>query len=138
MIKTRKVLLLVSAVLLLAGCATGPEPPAPEQTLEERAQARWEALIARDYGEAYQYQSPGFRRSNPMDAFARDQGRRPFNFLFAEVQGSECEQDDRCTVTVRVRYQPTSGPAELRRMRPYRNLQETWLRIDDQWWFVQN
>ncbi|MFU8832498.1 MAG: hypothetical protein ACNA7J_10115 [Wenzhouxiangella sp.] len=120
---------------LLAGCAT--TPPVAEQSVEERAQARWNHLVTRDFDEAWTYYSPGFRETTSVRAFDRDMHRRTIRWLEAQVRSATCE-GDRCNVSVAVTYQALAAPAGQGRMRVTRNLDETWIRLDDQWWFVQN
>jgi len=132
----RQILIMISVLAgLLAGCAT--TPPATEQSVEERAQARWDHLVTQDFDAAWEYYTPGFRETTPVRAFDRDMSRRPIRWLEANVLSSNCEED-RCAVSVAVTYQALAAPAGQRRMRVTRNLDETWIRLDGQWWFVQN
>ncbi len=129
--------LIISALLasLLAGCAT--TPPVAEQTVEERAQARWNHLVTREFDAAWEYYSPGFRETTSVRDFDRDMHRRTVRWLEADVRSADCE-GDRCTVSVAVTFQAIAAPAGQRRMRVTSNLDETWIRLDGQWWFVQN
>lgn len=132
-----KVVVLGLATLLLAACA-GPGGRAPaEVSVEERAQERWDYLVEREFGNAWNLHSPGFRETTPRDEFERDMRRRPIRWLVAEVRSAECE-GDRCDVRVAVTYQAIAAPAGQRRIRMTRNIDETWIRLDGQWWFSQN
>jgi uncharacterized heparinase superfamily protein len=94
-------------------------------------------LIARDFQNAWELHSPGFRETTPVDEFTRDMARRPVRWLAAEVRSAECG-DDRCEVRVAVTYQAIAAPAGQRRLRMTRTLEETWIRLDGRWWFTQN
>lgn len=123
------------AVLILAAC--GPqEPPRPDhEIVAERAQARWDALIAGDFATALTYYTPGFQEQTPADAFAADMSNRPVQWVSAEHRESTCE-GDRCAVEMLVGYRLPSAPAQLSGLGNQRPVEETWVRIDDGWWFV--
>lgn len=125
----------LAVVALLAGCATAPD--VAEQTVEERAQARWDHLVARQFGQAWEYYSPGFRATTTAEDYTFDMVRRQVRWTAAEVLGSECEED-RCQVTYRVEYRPVTGPSHFRGMDLSRTQEESWIRSDGQWWYVQN
>ncbi len=128
---------LALAVCFLAACAgTGGGPV--EQTVEERAQERWDHLLARDFEEAWALYTPGFRSQTDPRAFAGALSNRPVRWLGAVVRpDSDCD-GDRCRVVVDVTYQPIGAPAGQGRLRMTRPVDETWIRVDGQWWFVQN
>jgi hypothetical protein len=135
--KAPGLILAVVAAALLAACAGTGGPVPAEVSVEERAQERWDHLIARDFQTAWQLHSPGFREATPADEFARDMVRRPVRWLAAEVRSADCE-GDLCNVRVAVTYQAVAAPAGQRRIRMTRTLEETWIRLDGQWWFSQN
>ena len=122
-------------VALLAGCATTDGPI--DQTIEERAQARWDHVLDQDYARALAYYTPAFRSAIEPDDFRRDMSRRQVRWTNAEVQAADCAEQ-RCSVAVRVFYQPTQGPQEFRDMELSRVREETWIRLDGQWWYVDN
>jgi len=134
-IKSCAPVLMAFGVALLAGCATTDRPA--DQTIEERAQARWDHVLDQDHAAALAYYTPAFRSAVEPDDFERDMARRQVRWTDAEVQTAECEEQ-RCTVAVRVFYQPSQGPQEFRDMELSRLRDETWIRLDGQWWFVDN
>jgi hypothetical protein len=133
--KIRTGLSALAVVALLIGCATAPD--IPEQTVEERAQARWDHLVARQFGQAWAYYSPGFRATTSAEDFTFDMVRRQVRWTAAEVLSSEC-QGDRCQVFYRVEYKPATGPTHFRDMALNRTQEESWIRSEGQWWYVQN
>jgi hypothetical protein len=125
------------AAMLLAACAGTGGPVPAEISVEERAQQRWDYLVAREFESAWTLYTPGFRQTTSADDYRRDRARRPVRWLTGQVQDAVCE-DDRCQVTVVVTYQAPTAPAGQRRIRMTRNIEETWIRLDGQWWFAQN
>jgi hypothetical protein len=122
-------------LIVLTGCATTADEPI-EQTIEERAQARWDLMLAQEYVAAREYYTPAFREANPPSAFVQDLARRQVRWTRAEVQSADCDEQ-RCGVDVRVHYRAGMGPAEFRNMELSRVIDETWIRLDGQWWYVQ-
>jgi len=114
--------LLAVVVLVLAACQPAEEEP---QSVEERAQARWDHVLAKEYEQAWNYFSPGFRDLHP------------FQWTSAEVIGSKCKENQ-CDVTVSATYRIARGPSELGEMVMPKELTEKWVRTDGQWWYVKN
>ncbi len=128
------VLLAAGAILLLAGCATAP-PKTPEQAVAERAQARWDALVERDFGTAYTYYSPGFRSAMTLDEYRGQLSQQRVRWTGAEFLGVEC-QAQVCEAEFRVAYDyrmPVQGVGTVSSRRP---LTESWIRADGKWYYV--
>lgn len=132
-----RTVLAVTVVLALAACATTGTDSVPTQSVEERAQQRWAHLVERDFEAAWALHTPGFRQTTNAADFSRDMARRPIRWLSATVQSADCEAD-RCEVVVAVTYQAIAAPSGQRRLRLTRPVEETWVRLDGEWWFVQN
>lgn len=132
-------ILLAAAGLLLAGCSPSDPPteaaPADGEIVMERAQARWDALVTGDHETGYGYYSPGFREQMPLVDFTIDMRSRPVQWVAADVLSADCD-GDRCTVETEVEYRVPSAPAQMSGMGNRRPIEETWIRIDDAWWFV--
>lgn len=131
-----KILIAFCLAAFLAACATAPR--APLQTVEERAQARWDLMLGKQYGEAWEYYTPGYRETVERDVFAQNLGQRPVRWLEAAVQGADCEEEDRCTVRAQIRYDVPSARYGMDQMVNTRTIQETWIRVGGEWWYVSN
>lgn len=132
-----KALLVALGALLLAACAGTGAPVSDEASVEERAQQRWENMVARDFAAVWEFYTPGFREVTPQSDFRSEMARRPLRWLQASVRDADCDADQ-CRVRVDVTYQAIAAPAGQSRTRMTRLLDETWVRLDGQWWFVQN
>lgn len=132
--KFRVAVLAVLAAALLAGCADNRPP---EEIVAERAQARWDALVAGDYAAARAYYTPGFRETSTAEEFAAEMSARPVKWTAAEVFEVTCESDAaRCEARSRVRY---STPAVMPGVGPMKSVSgstETWIQIDGDWWYT--
>ena len=126
------VLGLAAGLLLLLLSACGTEPSAladltPEEVVEERAQARWDALLAGDVEQAYGYASPAYRSAKDLPRFQARFGSA-IRRTAAEVTIVECNAE-RCSVTVMVTYEvPQLRTGNTRALR------ETWILSDGEWW----
>ncbi len=129
----RLFLALVFMALMLAAC----QPQEPSETVEDRAQARWDLLLERDFEAAWEYMTPGYRETTNRYDYARDMAGRPLRWLSAEVVAKDC-QEDLCKISILVGYRAVGAPAGMGQMRLSREIEETWIRLDGAWWFVQN
>lgn len=127
----RRTLVVALLAAVLAGCAS--TPPAPEQIVRERAQARWNALLKGDFERAYAYITPGGRAVVPLATY-RGRIGNAVTWKSAEVASVTCETLEMCTVQVKVTYLPVMRRASVGTIERY--LDETWVVDAGQWWFV--
>jgi hypothetical protein len=115
--------------LTLAACSA-PEP----QTLEERALARWQHLIERDFESAWQYFAPGYKDAHPSQAFVTEMAERPIVYRDVSLIRTNCD-GDRCEVTLDVTYQVPRGASGQGPSRISTTIRERWISLDQTWWF---
>ena len=125
------VLVTVAVVMLLAGC----QPAPPEETVEERAQARWDLILDNEFEKTYELYSPGYRQTVDVYAHVMEMRNRPIRYTGARVESAECEPEI-CKVRVRVEYRATGAPAGLGRVPGNRVITEDWIRSNDRWWYA--
>lgn len=122
---------LIFAGLSLIACE---EPLTPEQRVAQRANARWQAMIAGEYEKAYGYLSPGFRLK-VKDFTYRNRFAGKTTFRSAKISGVVCEQDS-CQVTVDTEYTVHAIPPFAMDLdRPGKD-NERWVLLDKEWWLV--
>lgn len=133
--------LTLIAVLFLAGCASGPPlTDAGKARLLERAEARWQALAARDWGTAYEYTSPAYR-----SIFTREMYKTKFSYMVDwELTSVEFVNYDAraavASVAARVMSKPvkqTSAASVAIGAVPTRFV-EQWILVDGEWWYSAN
>lgn len=125
----------VAATAMLVGAAlAGCGNEAARQTVEQRAQARWDALIAHQADKAYDYLTPGYRQTHARDKYVEEMNNRPVRWQNAKVNGKECD-GDRCSVEVVVGYNVPLNPSmgAVKSLAPQK---ETWLRVKGVWYFL--
>jgi hypothetical protein len=130
------VCLLISSAVNIAAESDVTEPvevSSPESTVATRAAERWAALVQEDYEAAYAMLSPGYRAKVPPKAYrARFEGRT--DWKDAEVREVSCEGET-CTVKAYATYR-FLGTAKFPPMDGEYGGEETWVRLDGQWWHV--
>lgn len=119
--------------LVLSGCAL-LKPPPPEEVVRERAQARWNALLAGKFEDAYQFLSPASRNVVSLQRFRASIGGAD-TWKGAEVHKVTCSQADRCTVSIKVSYSAILRGRSLGTIDT--SVEETWLLDAGQWWLPQ-
>ena len=119
------------AALVLGGCAATGVGKTPEQIVAERAAARWQAIIANQWPNAYEYATPGYRAATSVEVFQGTTVNAAIRRETAEVVRVECSQADSCTATVRLTYQPIMPGYP----RMSTELNERWM-LDDGTWYI--
>jgi hypothetical protein len=123
----------VLLLALVSACAT--VAPTQDEIIAERVQARWDALIARDYAKAYSYYSPAYRsRSTAVDLEIKLRMQR-VKWIGAKYVSHSCSGDV-CTVDVDLKYQMAKPVPGVSSWGSVNRIQEQWIKVDGQWWFV--
>lgn len=120
-------------VALLAGCATQTGTVAVaaksrEAIVQERAQARWDALLKKDMARAYELYSPASRAVLGYEDFIRS--IRVGFWKAAQVDKVVCQAEDACEAYVTIEYQHRGSQVRT-------PIRETWIRMEGNWWYVQ-
>ena len=126
-------LLTVLAALLLGGCALNPA--AQEQKVVDRAQARWDAVIARDLETAYTYYSPGYRSATSVIDFAVELSTSRVAHTSAEYVSHECHEA-RCEVKFSVGFRVPAPVPGMTVFNSKQMIEDTWVRTDGNWWYL--
>lgn len=128
---------------LLGACASHPAPAdiaeASPQWLEaqkpriaERAQARWDALIAGDFARAYAFQTPEYRSVFSAQQFAGNFGTA-VAWRLARVKSVQYDQSNVARVVVEVEYE---APVGLVNAKGVRQMSENWLYSEGSQWYI--
>ena len=120
------------AALLLSACAATQQAKAP---VVERAEARWEAVVANQLEAAYEYYSPGFRSANSLIDYGVSMRTRQVRWSSAEYLDHDCEAD-RCNLRFNVGYKVLNPAPGLSEFDGKQIVNETWVRTNGQWWYL--
>jgi hypothetical protein len=131
--KKMKFCLYLLSAAFLSACAgpTKVEPVAQvRHPVELRAEARWSAMIAKDFPKAYSFLSPGSKSANTAEQFR--QKFRPINWVSARAVSSDCDAEKcRVKVALTITDHRLGGDATT-------VFEEVWLQDSGQWWLVFN
>lgn len=119
--------------VLLAACAASPA--ARDELLQQRAQARWDALLAGDFAAAYEYFSPGYRSGKSVADFEIDIRSRRVQYVSAAYQQHACDETA-CTVKMLVGYRVVRPVAGVPEWNSTSLVEERWINSGGSWWFL--
>jgi hypothetical protein len=106
-----------------------------QETVEQRAQQKWEAAVQGDWARVYDFMSPGMRKLRDKQSFVARMQKAALAYTKAEVQGAECEEES-CDVTIRV-YSLYRGVIQAAQGMEFDALvHEKWIWKEGAWWFV--
>jgi hypothetical protein len=126
--------LCMLALALLSACAT-TSAVSPDDEVKARAEARWEALLARDYASAYDLYSPGYRSTISVTDFEIGIRLRRVRWITAEYLSQNCEEST-CTVTFRVGYRVNSPVPGVDVWNGYDTIEDQWIKTGGEWWYL--
>lgn len=126
-------LLAAAATALLTACASTP-PATPEEAVQQRAQARWNALLKHDFAQAWGYFVPAYRAVVSLDRY-KSTMKNGAPWVDVKVGTVHCESATKCTADVLIEGKPVGVASFSGNVRT--GVQETWLLEDGTWWLYQ-
>jgi|ERR1700733_12835335 len=122
------------AVLLGAGCATTPAKDENNSVIKQRSIERWDLLIAHKADKAYDYLSPGFRKTISREKYAEEMNERGLRWDKVDYGSQECDATT-CKVRLLVQYKINlnGSVGTVKSMGPQ---VETWIKADGKWFFL--
>ena len=123
------------AIVAVSACATTPGARDTDKIIPERAQARWDALLAGDIETAYTYLSPGYRSTMSVVDYGIALSTRRVKWKSAKYLGHQCEEQ-RCAVRVEVGYSVAQPMPGVNSYDSTNIRDETWIKTDGQWWHL--
>jgi hypothetical protein len=123
---------LVCCLLLLSACAGNVSK---ESQIEERATARWDALLSNDVATAYEYLSPGYRSSVSLNQYQRSLLLRQVSWTTASYKGSECTEVS-CKVKISLDYVVRGAIPGVKEFKGTQNVAESWVSVGGVWYLV--
>lgn len=127
-----KGLALLCSLLLLSACAT-TATKTPD--VQERANARWEALLSGDIASAYEFLSPGFRSSVSSVQYQRAILLKRVQWTGVEPEGHECTETS-CSVKFILSYRVAGALPGVKSYEGKMDIEEPWVMVDKQWYYV--
>ncbi|MDY0205315.1 MAG: hypothetical protein RBR82_01680 [Pseudomonas sp.] len=130
---------VLAIVLSMSACAV-MQPKTTEENVLKLAEKRQTALLAQDFKKAYKYMSPGYRELNTVENLMSDYAG-VYSWKSSDVLNATCD-DGVCRVNVKVfvdigLMQSAATPDQERVLVPRVN-RETWIKLDNKWWFSKS
>lgn len=131
----RRVFVLVFTLsgLFLTACAS--QTAEPENAISERAQSRWDALLAGDFETAHAFFSPGYRSKVSVIDFAVKVRTQPVRWTSAEYLDHSCTETT-CTVRFNIGYTVARPVAGIDKWNGTSITEEKWIKTEGQWWYL--
>jgi hypothetical protein len=133
LVKSGLLLAFMFTGIFLTACATSPESAG--DTIEKRAQDRWDALLAGDYETAYSFYSPGFRSTTTMIDLAIKIRSQRVQWVSAEYKDHSCDESA-CTVNVLVGFKIAKPVKGMKVWESSSLVDEQWVKTEGQWWYL--
>ena len=129
-----KFIATVLALMLLSACAT-TSTSSPEDIVRERAEARWDAQLSRDYASAYAYYSPGYRSAVSVTDFEVELRMRRIRYTSATYMDQNCG-DNTCTVRFNVGYRVSVPVPGVSVWNGFEVINDRWVKTGGEWWYL--
>lgn len=128
--------LAITAIVAVGGCQSGSDAGDDSvESLKARAVQRWNYLIEKKAEKAYEYLTPGYRKSKSLEQYVAEKSSVGLNWKHASAGKTECEEDV-CTVFVSLDYEvslPNTGGKPIETFAP---LREKWVKLNGKWYFL--
>jgi hypothetical protein len=132
------------ALAMLAACATPGQRPAgvagapgmtPEETVEQRAVKRWELLIDKQYDQAYDLLSPGYREVRSKEDYVNIMRGRPLQWTRVHFRKADCEAEA-CSVDLEVHAEFEMPVLRVGTVETLTVVTENWILDSGTWYLV--
>ena len=122
-----------AAALLVAGCASLGNTT-PEEKVQQRAEAFWQARLKGEPEKAYALLSPSYRKVRTFEQYRAQYGAAT-GVKAASVVNVTCEAE-KCTARIKIEAAPALMGVNVGTIAT--GVDETWLLEDGQWWRFQS
>lgn len=127
-----KKLALVCVCMALSACAANV---VKTDSIEYRAQERWDKILSGDLQGAYEFLSPGYRSSVSSLSYQRSLLIKAIRWTDANYKSSECDEST-CKVTLEVDFAISGALPGVKSYEGKKDIVESWVRIDGVWYYV--
>ena len=129
--KIKSTVLIMVAALLLTACQDKEEGK-----LDNRIIAYWNFKINKDFKNAYQFLSPGWKSNESELSYSVRMGMSRVKWLGVQVISKNCKQIDLCKVKVEIEYEYQFKGVGGQEMRVKTGLDENWIMKENTWYHV--
>jgi len=132
--KTKLILLILGTLFLLTACEDSEKGK-----LDNRINAYWQHKINKEYGKAYEFTTPGYRKLVNKEDYILKFSNNNIEWVGSKLKNKKCEKKEVCTAILMVtyKYNMKLGMAGSEDVRVDTELKERWLIKDNTWYIVQ-
>lgn len=119
-------------IMSLTGCKDSVED------LDTKSVKRWEAIIASDYETAYEYFSPGYKKTESQASFASKTANAKVRVDWKSVNfiSKSCESETQCSVKLEILYKYTFPRKSMGEIEVPTTITEKWINKGGKWYFL--
>lgn len=126
-------LILIPCLCLLSACAGFGKPA--EQQVQERAQDRWDRLVAGDIEGAYAYLSPGYRSGTSLTSYQKKLLTQKVQWTGATASEGDCSEDV-CNVRISINFAVYGAVPGMSQFNSKSSATESWVKTGGQWYYI--
>lgn len=136
-----RVTALLATMLLLAACGANAvkkgaaSAKSDPSEIDKSAVERWNMLITGKPEKAYDFLSPGYKKTRTRDEYAAEMGNRPVHWTKVLFVGKECEESV-CHVRLMVDFTVNMNAGMGREAASVDLIKEDWLNLDGHWYYL--
>lgn len=126
---------LLLFVCFVQGCAIKGGYRDESSILRERAVDRWEALLNKNWEEAYSYELPEYRATHDVAKYKRRYGSS-VQWLHVKIEAVEIKEDHHTADVFGELTFQFMAPGSSQNIRNTSEFRERWVKKDSEWWFT--
>jgi len=130
-IKIKQIIMVLVTLLIMTACGD-----AEKNKLENRAADYWKFKIEKNFKKAYQFLTPGWRKTDSEAAFSQRLITSKVKWLDSKVTKKECSQPDLCIVTMEITYEYQFRTSGSQKIKADSMVKETWILKDNTWYHL--
>ena len=129
-----RIMVVACGFMLLSACATSTSV-STETQIEQRVNARWDALLTGDLAGAYEYLSPGYRSSVSSLNYQRSILLKRVQWTNARFIESNCTETT-CKAKINLDYVLYGALPGVKSFAGTQAIHESWVLTDGNWYLV--
>jgi hypothetical protein len=132
---------LFTATLLLVACGGNAvkkdvaSAKGGTSEIDKRAVERWDLLITGKPEKAYDFLSPGYKKTKTRDDYAAEMGNRPVHWSKVQFLGKDCDESV-CHVRLLVDFTINVNIGSAHEASSVDVIKEDWLNLDGHWYYL--
>lgn len=131
MIKIKTIGIVLATMLIMTACMDSEK-----NKLDARAADYWKYKVNHEYKKAYEFLSPGWRKTDSIVAYEQKMITSKVKWLGAAVSKKECSQPDLCVVTMAITYEYQFKATDSNKVKVESTVKETWLLKGNVWYHL--